>query len=144
MKLVVLAAAICLLAAACSDEANHDDAPRRQRERNPPSIGWIDIPVKDATVDPTVRVSGWACDEQGVKSVRIYFDDELMVSVPLATPRPDVEKAFPRCATPDKIHGFESLIDAGAHAGYTLIRAEVIDSKGGMTPLPAISVKIRE
>lgn len=144
MRRVVLALALCALAAGCADEGTPGDGPKRQHERNLPSIGWIDIPAKDATVDPSVRVSGWACDESGVKSVRIYFDDELMVSVPMASARPDVEKAYPKCASADHIHGFESIIDAGAHVGYTMIRAEVIDSKGGMTPLPSVSVKIRE
>jgi len=144
MRRLVLALALCALAGGCADEATRDDAPKRQHERNPPSFGFIDIPAKDATVDPTVRVSGWACDESGVKSVRIYFDDELMLSVPLASVRPDVERVYPRCASADHIHGFESIIDAGAHAGYTNIRAEVIDGKGGMTPLPSVSVKIRE
>lgn len=145
MRRVLLALALCALAAGCADEGTPGgDGPKRQHEHNPASIGFIDIPAKDATVDPTVRVSGWACDESGVKSVRIYFDDELMVSVPLASARPDVEKAYPKCASADHIHGFESLIDAGAHVGYTMIRAEVIDSKGGMTPLTSVSVKIRE
>jgi hypothetical protein len=144
MTRAVLAVALGLLVAGCADEGRHEDAPRRQRERNPASIGWIDIPAKDATVDPSVRVSGWACDESGVKSVRIYFDDELMITVPLASARPDVERAYPKCASADHIHGFESIIDAGAHVGYTMIRAEVIDGKGGLTPLTSVSVKIRE
>jgi hypothetical protein len=143
MKRVAMALAFCALAAGC-DDANHDDAPKRQRDPNPPSIGWIDIPAKDALVEPNIRVSGWACDESGVKSVRIYFDDELMISVPLVSPRPDVERVYAKCATPDHVHGFESIIDAGSHVGYTMIRAEVIDAKGGMTPLPSVSVKIRE
>jgi len=144
MRRALLAVAACVLAAACVDEVTQGGAPKRQRERNPASIGMIDIPAKDATVDPSVRVSGWACDESGVKTVRIYFDDELMVSVPLASVRPDVEKAYAHCATADHIHGFESIIDAGAHVRYTNIRAEVIDSKGGVTQLPPLSVKIRE
>jgi hypothetical protein len=144
MRRARFAVAACLLAAACADDVTQGSAPKRQRERNPASIGLIDIPAKDATVDPSVRVSGWACDESGVKAVRIYFDDELMVSVPLASVRPDVERAYTRCATADHIHGFESLVDAGAHVGYTNIRAEVIDSKGGVTQLPPVSVKIRE
>jgi hypothetical protein len=144
MTRTLLAVAVCLLAAGCDDPVTQGDAPKRQHERNVPSIGLIDIPAKDATVDPSVRVSGWACDDSGVKSVRIFFDDELMLSVPLVSARPDVEKVYPRCASTDHIHGFESLIDAGAHVGYTNIRAEVIDSKGGVTQLPPVSVKIRE
>ena len=137
-------AALLLLAVSCSTERNRDNAPRRQRESNPPSMGFIDIPANGATVDPKVRVSGWAADESGIKVVRIYFDDELMVSVPLVTPRPDINKAFPKFAKPDMIHGFEAIIDAGAHAGYTTIRAEAIDGKGGMTQIYTVTVKIRD
>jgi hypothetical protein len=139
-----MAAALCLLAVACSTDASRDNGPRRQHENNPPSIGFIDIPANGATVDPMVRVSGWAADESGIKVVRIYFDDELMVAVPLVTPRPDINKAYPKFAKPDMIHGFESRIDAGAHAGYTTIRAEAIDGKGGLTQLYSVTVKIRD
>jgi hypothetical protein len=136
--------ALCLLAGACSAETARDDAPKRQHERNPASIGFIDIPKDGATVEPTVRVSGWAADESGVKAVRIYFDDELMATVPLVTPRPDVNTTYPKYAKPDAIHGFESLIDAGAHAGYTTIRAEAIDGKGALTQFYTVNVRIRE
>jgi hypothetical protein len=138
-----IAGALCLLAVACSTPGR-ENGPKRQREANPGSMGFIDIPANGATVDPTVRVSGWAVDESGIKVVRIYFDDELMVSVPLVTPRPDINKAFPKYAKPDMIHGFEALIDAGAHGGYTVIRAEAIDGKGALSPLYSITVKIRE
>ena len=144
MKRAAAAVALCLLAAGCAGEDGREAAPKRQREPNPASIGFIDIPAANAIVDPTVRVSGWAADESGVKSVRIYFDDELMVTVALVSPRPDVNKAYPRYAKPDMLHGFEALIDAGAHVGYTMIRAEAIDGKGAVTPLYSVSVKIRE
>jgi hypothetical protein len=133
-----------MAAAGCAGDHGQEAAPKRQRERNPPSIGFIDIPAANATVDPGVRVSGWAADESGVKAVRIYFDDELMVSVPLVSPRPDVDKAYPQFARPDMIHGFEALIDAGSHVGYTMIRVEAIDGRGGVTSLHPVSVKIRE
>ena len=139
-----IAAILCLLPLACSTDRNRDNGPRHQREHNPPSIGFIDIPANGATVDPSVRVSGWAADESGIKAVRIYFDDELMVSVSLVTRRPDINAAFPKYAKPDMIHGFEAIIDAGAHAGYTTIRAEAIDGKGGQTPLHSVTVKIRD
>ena len=144
VMLRAMAAALCLLAVACSTDASRENGPLRQRETNPRSIGFIDIPANGATVDPTVRVSGWAADESGIKVVRIYFDDELMVAVPLVTPRPDINKAYPKFAKPDMIHGFEALIEAGAHAGYTTIRAEAIDGKGGLTPLYSVTVKIRD
>jgi N-acetylmuramoyl-L-alanine amidase len=135
--------ALCLALLAC-DSGPRADAPRRQTTQNPRSIGMIDIPANDATIDTPVRVSGWAVDESGVTGVRIFFDDELMVTAPIVTPRPDVEKAFPKFTSPGAIHGFEAMIDAGSHAGYTVIRAVAIDGKGAQTEVFSISVKIRE
>jgi Bacterial Ig domain len=135
--------AVLLLAAACGGESR-SDAPKRQKEPNPPSKGMIDIPANNATVDTPVRVSGWAVDESGVTGVRIYFDDELMITAPLVSKRPDVEKAFPQLAVPGAMHGFEAMIDAGSHAGYTVIRAVAMDGKGAQTPIFSITVKIRE
>lgn len=137
--MIGLAAAI----AACSGPSR-SDAPKRQKEPNPRSIGFIDMPANNATVDTPVRVSGWAVDESGVTGVRIYFDDELMVTAPIVTPRPDVEKAYPRFAAPGAIHGFEANVDAGAHAGFTVIRAVAIDGKGAQTEVYSVTVKIRE
>ena len=104
----------------------------------------IDIPANGATVDTPVRVSGWAVDESGVTGVRIYFDDELMVTAPIVSPRPDIEKVYPAFKSPGAIHGFEAMIDAGSHEGYTTIRAVAIDGRGAQTEVYSITVKIRE
>jgi hypothetical protein len=135
---------VCLAFTTCGGETTRSDAPKRQKEPNPRSIGMIDIPANGATVDTPVRVSGWAVDESGVTGVRVYFDDELMVTAPIVTARPDVEKQFPQFTAPGAIHGFEALVDAGAHAGYTVIRAVAIDGKGAQTEVYSITVKIRE
>jgi Bacterial Ig domain len=131
------------LAAGCGGESRAD-APKRQHEPNPQSKGFIDIPANGATVDTPVRVSGWAVDESGVTGVRIYFDDELMVTAPLVSKRPDVEKVYRQYAVPGAVHGFEAMIDAGSHAGYTVIRAVAIDGKGAQTQVFSVTVKIRE
>jgi hypothetical protein len=130
-------------ALACSQEPP-PDAPKRQREPNPASIGFIDIPAEGAIVDPYVRVTGWAVDESGVKGVRIYFDDELMVTAPIVTRRPDINEKYKRFAKPDAMHGFEAMIEAGSHAGYTTIRAVAIDGKGAQSQIYSINVRIRE
>lgn len=143
MKRTILAVVIGL-AMACSDETSRPDAPKRQRGSNPASVGFIDIPLDGATVDPYVRVSGWAVDESGVTGVRIYFDDDLMVTAPLVTKRPDINEKFAQFAKPDALHGFEALIDAGSHVGYTTIRAVAVDGKGAQSQIRTVTVKIRE
>ena len=89
MKHALWIAAVCLTLTSCGGEAR-SDAPRRQKEPNPKSIGMIDIPANGASVDTPVRVSGWAVDESGVTGVRVYFVDELMVTVQLAVAAPPV------------------------------------------------------
>ena len=143
MKRAVLMVLLCAMTA-CSEEAPAPDGPKRQREPNPPSIGFIDIPADGATVDPYIRVSGWAADESGVKGVRIYFDDEFMVTAPIVTKRNDINEIYPRFAKPDALHGFESMIDAGSHVGFTTIRAVALDGKGAQTQIRIVNVKIRE
>ena len=143
MNRLCLALGVCVALTACSGE-RRADAPRRQTEKNRPSGGFIDFPANGATVDPSVRVSGWAVDESGVTGVRIYFDDELMVTAPLVSARPDIDKHYPQFARPGSLHGFETMIDAGAHAGYTVIRAVALDSKGAQSQIYSITVRIRE
>jgi len=138
--LVVLIASV--VAGGCSSGAERE-GPTRQREPNPPSIGFLDVPTANAVVETRVVVAGWALDESGVRLVRIYFDDQLMASVRPATVRRDVEAQFPERRTADGVHGFDAVIDAGSHSGYTTIRAEAIDNKGGLTPIGSVTVKIK-
>jgi hypothetical protein len=136
-------AVFCLALTGCGGEGR-SDAPKRQREPNPRSIGAIDIPANGATVDSPVRVSGWAVDESGVTGVRVFFDDELVATAPIGTPRPDIEQRFTQYSAPGAIHGFDSLIDARAHAGFTVVRAVAIDGKGAQTEISSITIRIRE
>ena len=142
MKRAVLTVLVCAMVA-CSREAP-PDAPKRQRGANPASVGFIDIPADGATVDPYLRVTGWAVDESGVTGVRIYFDDDLMVTAPVVTKRPDINEKYAKFAKPDALHGFEAMIDAGSHVGYTTIRAVAIDGKGAQSQIRTVTVKIRE
>lgn len=138
MKRLLAACACLLLVAGCNNEVK----PRRQREPNRPSMGFIDAPVAESTVGPIFTVSGWVLDESLVDKVRIYLDDELVTTVDVGIMRPDVEKAFPDRAQPGKPHGYMALVDAGTRAGYCTIRTEAIDGRGGMTQFATTSVKI--
>lgn len=133
--------ALCVTLAGCnrSNAVGH----RRDSAPNPPSIGFIDIPVDQQAVDAPVRVSGWAIDESGVSGVKIYFDAELMATAPIVTARTDVEKNYPRFATPGALHGFEAVIYPRMHTGYTVIRAVAVDGKGAQTQVYYVTVNIR-
>ena len=67
-----------------------------------------------------------------------------MVTAPIVTKRPDINDKYPKYAKPDALHGFEAIVDAGAHAGYTVIRAVAIDGKGAQSQIYTVNVKIRE
>ena len=138
MKRLAAACACLLLLAGCAD----DGKPKRQREPNRPSMGFIDAPVAESTVGPLFAVSGWVLDESRVDKVRIYLDDELVATAVVEIMRPDIENAFPGRAEPGKPHGYSAVVDAGTRAGYCLIRTEAIDGRGGMTQFASTSVKI--
>lgn len=132
-------AALILLLAGCGG----DPKPKRQTDRNLPSIGFIDAPAREATVGPMFVVSGWAIDnDAAVERVRLYLDDQLVATVPLTVMRPDVEAAFHLKLGAGTPHGFSWVVDAGSRAGYCTVRLEVLDAKGGLTQVATTNVKI--
>jgi hypothetical protein len=144
---IVLSLAVLpfIIAMGCGPDVNRDpNSPQRQSGPNPSSIGFIDKPHEGDTVDTPLEVAGWALDESGVKAVRIYFDDDLVATLPVVVPRPDIIKRYPAYANQGPVHGFMQTIDAGAHAGYTVIRAVAIDGRGAQTDVYHITVRIRE
>ena len=134
-----MAAAILLLAVAgCDGKA----APKRQSERNPPTIGFIDAPRAGVTIGPMFTVAGWALDESNVERVRVYLDDELKADVALTVMRPDVEERFNVRFGRGRPHGFNAMIDAGSRKGYCTIRFEALDGRGALTQFATTTVKI--
>jgi hypothetical protein len=135
---IVIGILLSLSVSRCSDQVT----PRRQLGPNPASIGFIDAPAPEATVEPIFTVVGWAIDESGVQRVRIYLDDELIASVPLTQFRTDVVSAYPTQARPGVPHGFAVVIDAGIQSGYRHVRLEAIDGRGAATQIATTNVKI--
>lgn len=65
-----------------------------------PPFGSFDTPVHNSTVRSSIPVSGWALDDTGVESVKIYRGEtENLVyigdAVFIEGARPDIEQAFP-------------------------------------------------
>ena len=59
-------------------------------------FGSFDTPLDGSTVHSSVPVTGWALDDIGVESVKIYNgNDYLGDAVFIEGPRPDVEQAYP-------------------------------------------------
>jgi len=140
MHLRAAAAALLVVLAGCSGGGPQ---PKRQTEPNRPSIGFIDAPQNNAIVGPMFVVAGWALDPDApVERVRIYLDDQLVATVPLTIQRPDVERAYRPKVGAGAPHGFSAVIDAGSRAGFTSVRVEALDAKGGLTHVANTSVKI--
>ncbi len=117
--------------------------PKRQTEPNRHSIGFIDAPQNNAIVGPVFAVAGWALDPDApVERIRIYLDDQLVATVPLTVPRPDVEKAYAPKVGAGAPHGFSAVIDAGSRTGFTTVRIEALDAKGGLTYVAHSTVRI--
>ena len=139
MNLRAAAAALLVVLAGCSGGPQ----PKRQTGPNRPSIGFIDSPQANAIVGPMFAVAGWAIDPDApVERIRIYLDDELVATVPLTVLRPDVEQLYNVTIGAGTPHGFGAVIDAGSRAGFTSVRIEALDAKGGLTHLANTSVKI--
>jgi len=130
------------LLALCVGGCSGDGKPKRQTERNLPTIGFIDYPAAQATVGPMFVVAGWALDDSGVERVRIYLDDELVTTVTLTVMRPDVEKQFPPRVGARTPHGFTTMVDAGSRAGYCTIRFEALDGRGALTQFATTNIRI--
>jgi hypothetical protein len=140
MNVRAAAAALVVVLAGCSGGGPQ---PKRQREPNRPSIGFIDSPRANAIVGPMFAVAGWALDfDAPVERIRIYLDDQLVATVPLTVLRPDVDKKYSPKIGAGTPHGFSAVIDAGSRAGFTTVRIEALDAKGGLTHVAHTSVKI--
>ena len=114
----------------------------RQASPNPALVGFIDTPAAGSTVGPVFRVAGWAAGHEGVDKVRIYLDDELMATAPTTAARPDIDRAYPRYAATGPNHGYGITIDAGARAGYRVLRIEAIDRRGAAAYVASTNIKI--
>ena len=142
MRAYLHRAVIVALAGLSAVSCSREPAARRQKERNPPSIGHIDAPAAGAVLGPRFVTSGWALDESLVERVRIYLDDQMVANVPLAVMRPDVERAYQVSFGAGLPHGFSVAIDSGSRKGYCTIRFEALDRRGALTEFATVQVRI--
>jgi hypothetical protein len=102
------------------------------REPAPP-FGRFELPRDGATVSGSIPVTGWALDDTGVESVKIYrVSDSTLIYIGEATfvagARPDVARAFP---------GYPKNYRAGW--GYLLLTNFLPDGGNGTFSLTAVA-----
>lgn len=107
---------------------------------NPPSIGYIEWPKRNASVSSVFAVEGWAADQDGVAEVRIYCDADRVAVVRPRFARPDVDAAFPNVAR--ERHGFNAELNVGSKIGPCVVRADVLDTRGAVTTVARARVSI--
>jgi hypothetical protein len=95
-----------------------------------PPFGLFDTPVDGSTVRGGVAVTGWALDDLGLRSVKIYYSVEggslfyISDAVFVAGARPDVQAAYPGYPNNDKAGWTYDLqtrfLPNGGNGDYTL------------------------
>lgn len=81
-----------------------------------PSLGWVDQPVADATVEDVLTISGWIINEGlGVGTVEVLIDGYPVGMARYGTARPDVVTAMQVVNDPNAPNlGFEFSIETSA------------------------------
>ncbi|MEO7270608.1 MAG: class I SAM-dependent methyltransferase [Vicinamibacterales bacterium] len=105
--------------------------------------GNIDNPPDFLRVSGTTIVNGWAIDRRGVREVRIFLDDRLVLARTLTVDRPDVSAAFPQLRFRHDRHGWTTILtfeDTGEHT----ISAEAENVDGQVVGLGQRRVTVTE
>ena len=133
---LTLCAALTMIAA-CSGGLRAPDP------RNELPQGVVDVPAQGATVLRSTFVSGWAIDDSGVRSVRVYIDGKYVTDARTGLERPDVSKAHPRYARGSDAHGWGVQVDFGDLTGAHTLLAQAIDDGGATRDLGSVSVNVK-
>ncbi|MGE5341752.1 MAG: lectin like domain-containing protein [Candidatus Omnitrophota bacterium] len=104
-----------------------------------PPFGDFATPTDGSTVSSSVPVTGWALDDVGIESVKIYNGETFIGdAVFIAGARPDVQAAFPTYPNANKAGwGYMLLtnfLPNGGNGTYTLV-AKATDIEGHVTIL---------
>jgi len=78
-----------------------------------PSLGWLDTPVDDATLEGPLLISGWVINEgRGVLSVEVLLDGKPAGAAEYGQARPDVVEAMAAQDDPNApLLGFSLLLE---------------------------------
>jgi Bacterial Ig domain len=120
---------VCAAVAAC---ATPEAQPTAHSENRVP-LGVIDTPLDGVRVAQPIVVRGWAGDDRGIRSVRVFVDGDLVGMAEFAWERPDVSAVYPELRHGTDRHGWEKRIDIvqGPHT----LRVDVVDIDGAVSVL---------
>ena len=105
--------------------------------------GNIDYPPDYLRVSGSTIVNGWATDRRGVREVRIFVDDRLVLARTLTVDRPDVSAAFPQLRFRHDRHGWTTVLTFDEPGEHT-ISAEVENVDGQVVGLGERRVTVTE
>lgn len=103
-------------------------------------FGFIDAPKDGEVVSRTVTVTGWAVDDAGMETVRLFVNGRYRTSTALAIPRPDVTSTFPTYPAREDLHGWHSELDLGENPGPHFILVQAVDVHGATRDIGNLSV----
>ena len=106
-------------------------------------LGRIDSPVEGAQIASTVTIGGWALDDRGVRTVRVYIDGHFANETALNTDRPDVAKAYPQYARGANLHGWTMALSVAAPGPHIVI-AQAVDTDGATRDIGVVNVTSRD
>ncbi len=103
-------------------------------------FGSMDTPINGSTVRGVISVSGWALDDIGVESVKIYYDNgtgqiHIDDAVFVEGARPDIEAAYPEYPNSSSAGWGYSLLTNLIPDGTVTLYAIATDLEGQQTTL---------
>lgn len=97
-------------------------------------FGYIDAPTPGMRVPRMFVALGWALDDVGIASIRLFVDNKYLMPIDQRGVRDDVSAAFPTYAKNSRRHGWMArvVLADSTPAGVHSLMVQLVDT-GGLT-----------
>jgi hypothetical protein len=103
-------------------------------------FGAVERPRPNEQIAGRLIVSGWAMDDCGIESVRIYVDARYVTDARLQRDRTDIARTYPRHARGSVAHGWEAQVDWKGAPGPHTVLIQAQDNQGSTRDLDFMTV----